>query len=293
MVVIYFGNLFAVFVIIASFGIGCMLQSNSACTSIVQNFNIDVNFVAVIITILGIYFVFSEEKKIAKISSIIIPISTIIYLIMSIMLLYIFKDNIVNSIVNITKSALNIKSGISGVICFGFMRALSTGLSKGMFSNEAGMGSSPIFEVTVNNKNIKEQSIISSISVFIDTTVLCTITGIIFVSSGCYINEYNPFILVQNVFNNLPYGSYLLSFCLTTFAIATIPCWAYYGKQAVKYLFSNRYIYTNIYKIIYVMCIYIGAIINLEFVWNISSIANAFMAIPNLFMIYYLINEIK
>lgn len=287
------GYIFSIFVIIASFGIGCMIQSNSAANTISQNFNIDINIIGILITIVGIYFVLAREKKIAKISSIIVPIATIVYLIMSAVLLYIFKDNIIYSIKEIIASALNLRAGITGIFAYSFIIALSTGLSKGMFSNEAGMGSSPIFEVTVNNKDIKNQSIISSTSVFIDTTILCTLTGIIFVASNFYLNETNPLTLVQNVFNVLPYGKYLLSFCLTSFALATIPCWAYYGKQGVKYIFKDKKIYEILYNIVYIVCIYIGAVTTLQVIWDISSIANAFMVIPNLFMIYYLIDEIK
>lgn len=285
--------LFAIFVIIASFGIGCMIQSNSAAESIVKNLNVDRVLVGIIITILASYVLFSNERKIAKISSIIVPISTVIFVIMSIILVYIFRDNVLNSIHIIIDDALNFKAGSVGILSFLTMKALSTGLSKGMFSNEAGMGSSPIFETTVNNTNIKEQSIISSTSVFIDTVVLCTLTGIIFVASNMYINETDPVMLVQNVFGVLPFGNYLLTFCLTSFALATIPCWGYYGSQAVRFIFKNKEAYQNLYKVIYTICIYIGAVSALETVWTLSSIANAFMALPNIFMIYYLLNEIE
>ncbi|MDD2376427.1 MAG: alanine:cation symporter family protein [Clostridia bacterium] len=285
--------LFAIFVIIASFGIGCMIQSNSVAENLSQNLNIDRNLIAIIITIIASYIIFSNERKIAKISSIIVPISTIIYFIMSIILLYIFRNNIINSILIIIDNAFNFKSGSVGIFTFLAMKALSTGLSKGMFSNEAGMGSSPIFETTVNNTNIKQQSIISSTSVFIDTVVLCSLTGIIFVASNMYINETNPVILVQNVFETLPFGNYLLTFCLTSFGFSAIPCWGYYGSQAIRFIFNNKVVYQNIYKIIYTICVYIGAVSAIELVWTLSSIANAFMTLPNIYMIYYLLDEIE
>ena len=285
--------LFSIFVIIASFGIGCMIQSNSIAENLSQSLNVDRNLIGIIITITASYIIFSNERKISKISSIIVPVSTIIYLIMSIMLIYIFRNNIINSVLIIVKDAFNFKSGSVGILTFLTMKALSTGLSKGMFSNEAGMGSSPIFETTVNNVNIKQQSIISSTSVFIDTVILCSLTGIIFVASNMYINETNPIILVQNVFNVFPFGRYLLTFCLTSFGLATIPCWGYYGSQAVRFIFNNNKVYQNIYKIIYAICVYIGAVSALEIVWSVSSIANAFMALPNIYMIYYLLDEIE
>lgn len=287
------GLLFSIFVIIASFGIGCMIQSNSAAESLVDNLNADRVFISLLITFTASYVLFSSERKIAKISSIVVPISTIIYLVMSILLLYMFRDNVLNSIALILQDAFNFKSGAVGIITFAGLKVLSTGLSTGLFSNEAGMGSSPIFETTVNNVNIKQQSIVSSCSVFIDTVLLCTLTGVIYVSSNMYVGISNPVTLAQTVFGVIPYGNYLLTFCLTSFALSTIPCWGYYGSQAVRYIFKNKEVYQNIYKIIYVVCIYIGAMAALEVVWTLSTVANALMCLPNIFMIYYLLDEIE
>lgn len=108
-----------------------------------------------------------------------------------------------------------------------------------------------------------------------------------------YIGITNPVTLAQNVFGILPYGKYLLTFCLTCFAISTIPCWGYYGSEAVRYIFKDKEFYQNVYKVIYVVCIYIGGMAALELVWALSSVANALMALPNIFMIYYLLNEIE
>jgi alanine or glycine:cation symporter, AGCS family len=154
------------------------------------------------------------------------------------------------------------------------------------------MGSSPIFSCNVDDNDIYKQSMVSSISVFIDTVVLCTITGIVMVSSKMYINEDNPINFVNNVFSSFPNGNYLLLVCLVTFALATIPCWGYYGLQGVKFIFKSKKIYQFLYKIIYCIFIYIGCIFSIKIVWSISSISNALMVIPNLYMIYYLIKEL-
>ena len=284
--------LFSVFVILSSFGIGCMVQSNSATNILNESFNLNKDIIAIIITVICSLIVFSSAKVLSKISSIIVPISTIIFLLMQFYLIYLFKDNIVYSINLIIQDAFNLKSQATGVVTYISLNALRSGLSKGMFSNEAGMGSTPIFESTSSEEDIVKQSTISSVSVFIDTVCLCTLTGIIFVSSGLYEIYDNPTTLVKEVFNIIPYGNILLSFCLVSFAISAIPCWSYYATEGVRFLFKSD-ITIILYKCIYCICIYLGCINTIKIVWSISSIANALMVIPNVIMIISLNKLIK
>ena len=155
------------------------------------------------------------------------------------------------------------------------------------------MGSSPLFNVTVKGNDIKKESIIASTSVFIDTVLLCTLTGIVLVSSGLFNIATNATDLTQKAFSIIPYGDYLLTFSLVIFAVATIPCWSYYGLIGVKFLFKDNMNVQKIYKTIYAICVFIGAILALDVVWSISSIANALMIIPNLIMIYMLKENIE
>lgn len=285
--------LFSIFTIIASFGIGSMIQSNAMSNSLIETFNVNKYIIAIIVTIICSYVIFGNEKRISNISSILVPIATLLYLFMCIYVLFIYKHNIASSIINIINEALNFKSVSGGIIGSIAIKAMNVGMSKGLFSNEAGMGSSPIFNATVKMKSMKNESIISSTSVFIDTVILCTITGIAIVSSGMYVVTNNPIELINETFKIIPYGKELLTFSIAIFAIATIPCWGYYGKCAVRFLFKENKKYEKIYDFIYAVCIYIGAIMTVNIVWGISSIANALMIIPNLVMIYKLKNEIK
>ena len=285
-------TLFSLFVILSSFGIGSMIQSSSASSILVSNFNLDYNFIAIIITFICSLIVFSSAKVLSKISSIIVPISTVIFVIMQIILLVIFKDNIIPSIKLIIQDAFNLKSGVTGILGFISISALRQGLSKGMFSNESGMGSTPIFECTSSEEDIVKQSTISSVSVFIDTVCLCTLTGIIFVASNMYSIYNNPTILAKEIFNIIPYGNILFSFCLISFALSAIPCWSYYGKEGVRYLFKSD-ISMIIYNLIYCISIYVGCISTIKIVWSISSIANALMIIPNCVMILLLYKDIS
>ena len=284
--------IFSLFVVLASFGIGCMIQSNSASNILVSTFNLNNNTVAVAITIFCSIIVFSSAKVISKVSSLIVPISSILFILMQIILLYIFRDNLINSLNVIINDAFNLTSTTTGIFGFISIKALSNGLSKGMFSNEAGMGSTPLFESTTSQQDIVKQSYISSVSVFIDTVCLCSLTGIVLVSSNIYMMYDSPMNLVLDVFKIIPYGNIILTFCLVSFSISAIPCWSYYGKVAIKYLFKSD-LGIIIYKCIYCFCIYFGCMSAIKIVWSVSSIANALMVIPNLIMIVYLYKIIE
>lgn len=283
---------FSLFVIISSFGIGSMIQSNSAAVSITNSFNIDIKWVAIFITFFASIILFGNSKKIANISSILVPFSSLIYIFLCMAILYIYRANFTSTIENIITNALNINSAASGISIMCFLNMISVGLSRGMFSNEAGIGSSPMFDVTSSEEDIIAQSKIAGFSVFIDTVIICTLTGIVISITNNYFYITSPMELVISVFSKIPYGNILLSVSLSIFAISTIPCWSYYGEVAIKFLTNNKKIYSIFYKLIYVITIYIGCKFEAKYIWSISSIANAMMSIPNIYMIMMLNKEI-
>ncbi|MDO4283105.1 MAG: amino acid carrier protein [Clostridia bacterium] len=286
-------TLFSLFVICSSFG-GAMIQSNAMTETISLDTNISKTIIAVIVTMFSCYVIFGNEERISTVSSIIVPIAIVIYVHMCIYLMISFKDNIINSIFLIVKEAFQFQSVCGGFLASAAINAMNVGMSKGLYSNEAGMGSSPLFNVSVNTKkSIKEESIIASTSVFIDTVLLCTITGILIVASGMYQEVTNPIDIVNNVFSMVPYGKFLLMVSISIFAISTLPCTGYYGVVGINYIFQNKKFYEIVYKMIYTICIYIGCLSTVKVVWSISSIFNAFMIFPNLILIYKLRKEIR
>ena len=160
-----------------------------------------------------------------------------------------------------------------------------------MFSNEAGMGSAPIFTATVDESGIDKEAKIAATSVVIDTIILCMLTGITIVVSGTY-NISNSAEMLTATFGVLPYGSFLLNVCMVFFVIATIPCWEYYGEQGVKYL-TNSNLFVYIFRILYIIGIYVGSVIYSGIVWDLASIANALMVLPNMYMIYKCVEDVK
>lgn len=276
---------FSIFVIIASFGIGAMIQSNSAVICLNNSFHIKKEILAVIVTVVGSYILLGNVKKIANISSVLVPIASSLYLIMCFYILLIFRNNIVTSIINIVKEGLNIKAFFTGTGIMYLLNMISSGLSKGVFSNEAGMGSSPMFDATSDEEDIKMQSKVASLSVLIDTLIFCMLTGITICSTYGYLNLSDPTELVNYVFSKFPCGEIFLSISISVFAIATIPCWSYYGEVAVNFIFRSKKIYVYFYKALYIFAIYFGGTKQISIIWAISSIANAFMSIPNLYML--------
>lgn len=275
---------FSLMLVFATIGMGAMVQANSLATIAKANFNIDVKIVGIFLATISCYIIFGGKHRIAKMSSILVPICTIIYIGLCGYILYVNKENILPSIKDIVLTSFGAKQIIGGVTGISIIKIIGTGFSRGMFSNESGMGSAPIFASTVDDEDVEFESKVASFSVVIDTMFLCMLTGITIVSSGIN-NISNIDLILNNVFGVLPGGNMMLTICLIIFVIATIPCWEYYGEQGVKYLFNNN-ISTYLYRIIYPIVIYIGCTMVANVVWDLSSIANALMSIPNLYMIY-------
>lgn len=276
--------LFAVVVAISAACTGTMTQSNALSTLLNVSIGVDKRIIGVILAILTAYIVFGGKRRIAKISSIVIPICTLIYVALCLAILYENRSNIFPGFKYIFECAFGLKQVAGGVVGVSLSQIIGRGFAMGMFSNEAGMGSAPIFTATVEEDDIETQSKIAATSVVIDTIILCMLTGITIVSTGMY-NIPDSGVMLNNVFGMVPLGNIILNICMVFFVIATIPCWEYYGEEAIKYLFkSNLSIY--IFRLLYIIGIYFGSIMVVEVVWDLAGIANALMTLPNLYMIY-------
>lgn len=276
--------LFSVFLICATIGMGAMVQANSLSTLVNFNFKIDKKLIGIVLAIISAYIIWGGKLRIAKLSSILVPVCSITYIFLCGYIICINRHMLVLGIINILKHAFGIYQITGGVIGFSITKTMGIGFSRGMFSNEAGMGSCPIFSATVDEQDIELQARIAALSVVIDTLVICLITGITIVSTGIY-NTNDIAYVINKVFEMAPYGKIIITVCLMVFVIATIPCWEYYGEQGMRYLFkSNSSVY--IMRIMYPIMIYIGCIMIQNIVWDLSSIANALMTIPNIYMIY-------
>lgn len=288
----FLGMLFAVFAVIASFGIGNMTQANSISESLKSTFNFDEKIVGVVLTVLALVIIVGGIKTISKVSSIVVPLMAIFYIIAGLIVVVMNIQNLPSGIVMIFKMAFSsqaVAGGGAGVITAGVMNAMGYGVARGVFSNEAGMGSAAITASAATTDDPVRQGYINMTGTFWDTIVVCTITGLCIASSGVLGTVGDDGELVQGAALTIlafksalgEVGAILVTIGIALFAFSTILGWEYHGEKAFEYIFGTHK-YNMAYRIIFSLVVFVGATTTLQVVWNFSDIANALMAIPNL-----------
>ena len=288
----FLGMLFAVFAVIASFGIGNMTQANSISESLKSTFNFDEKIVGVVLTVLAIVIIVGGIKTISKVSSIVVPLMAIFYIIAGLIVVVMNIQNLPSGIVMIFKMAFSsqaVAGGGAGVITAGVMNAMRYGVARGVFSNEAGMGSAAITASAATTDDPVRQGYINMTGTFWDTIVVCTITGLCIASSGVLGTVGDDGKLVQGAALTIlafksalgEVGAILVTIGIALFAFSTILGWEYHGEKAFEYIFGTHK-YNMAYRISFSLVVFVGATTTLQVVWNFSDIANALMAIPNL-----------
>ena len=288
----FLGMLFAVFAVIASFGIGNMTQANSISESLKSTFNFDEKIVGVVLTVLALVIIVGGIKTISKVSSVVVPLMAIFYIIAGLIVVVMNIQNLPSGIVMIFKMAFSsqaVAGGGAGVITAGVMNAMRYGVARGVFSNEAGMGSAAITASAATTDDPVRQGYINMTGTFWDTIVVCTITGLCIASSGVLGTVGDDGKLVQGAALTIlafksalgEVGAILVTIGIALFAFSTILGWEYHGEKAFEYIFGTHK-YNMAYRIIFSLVVFVGATTTLQVVWNFSDIANALMAIPNL-----------
>lgn len=276
--------LFCVFTAIAAFGIGNTIQANSIASIAEQSFNIPTYITGCVASILTALVILFGVKSIARVCSALVPFMAIFYVLGCIYILCVNYAVLGDTINLIFSSAFSAKAAGGGFIGTTIMMTMRYGIARGLFSNEAGMGSAPIIAAASHARNPVRQALVSSTGTFWDTVVVCAITGVVIVSSIIAypdIDHTQGAVLTYAAFNKIPYvGSVILMVSLVAFSFSTILGWSYYGEKAMEYLGGQRMIIY--YRMLWVVAVFFGSILNLVMVWNIADIMNALMAIPNL-----------
>jgi AGCS family alanine or glycine:cation symporter len=273
--------LFAIFTVIASFGIGNMVQANSISTLARDTFNIPTWVSGFIMMILAAIVILGGVKSIARTCEKLVPFMAVFYCLGCLILLVLNFKNIPSTFNLIIKSAFSGHAIVGGFLGAGVKEAMRFGIARGLFSNEAGMGSAPIIAAAAQTRNAVRQALVSSTGVFWDTVVVCAITGLVIVNSGMWIRGLDGAMLTKSAFSAMPFiGPLILNVGLLTFVFSTILGWSYYGEKALEYLFGNKVIMP--YRYTWVVAVLVGSIATLPMVWAFADIANALMAIPNL-----------
>ena len=296
------GWLFAFFAVVASFGIGNMTQGNSISSAMYETFNVPTWITGIVITILALIIIVGGIQTISKVSSIVVPFMAIFYVIAGLIVIILNYQNVPAGLAMIFKCAFSLQAvegGVAGTIVASMMQAMRFGVARGVFSNEAGMGSAAITAAAATTDHHVRQGYINMTGTFWDTIVVCTITGLAIASTGVLgmTDETGAIVkgsaLTIAAFKSVlgPLGSWLVTIGIALFAFSTILGWEYHGEKAWEYLFKTHK-YNMIYRIVFSLIVYVGATQTLDLVWNFSDIANALMAIPNLICMLLLSGEI-
>ena len=273
--------LFAVFTAVAAFGIGNMVQANSISTMLQTNMNVSPWISGGLMTLFTAVVIIGGIKSIARVCEYLVPFMAALYLIGCVVLLFIGRETLGETIQLIVTSAFTGQAALGGFAGAGMKEAVRFGIARGLFSNESGLGSAPIVAAAAQTDEPVRQALISSTGTFWDTVVVCAATGIVVVNSGEWTTGLKGAELTSAAFADVPViGPAVLTFGLLTFVFSTILGWSYYGEKAMEYLFGKRAIMP--YRWAWVVAVMVGSVASLHVVWTFADIANALMALPNL-----------
>lgn len=297
------GWLFALFAVLASFGIGNMTQVNSISSALNETVGFSKVAIGVVLTILSLAVIVGGIKSISKVSSVVVPLMAVFYIIAGIIVIIGNIQNIPAGLVMIFKYAFTpqaVTGGVLGNVVASMMTAMQYGIARGCFSNEAGMGSAAITAAAATTDHPVRQAYINMTGTFWDTIVVCSITGLCIASSGM-LGQIDPATgslytgsaLTIAAFKTVlgPLGGWLVTIGIALFAFSTILGWEYHGEKAFEYLLNTHKL-NIIYRLVFSCVVFFGATMQLDLVWKLSDIANALMAIPNLICMLLLSGEI-
>lgn len=281
----WLAKLFALFgVMVAFFGIGTFPQVNAITHAMQDTFNIPVLVTAIIVTLLVGLIILGGVKRIATASSVIVPFMAILYVTTSLVIILLNIEKVPDAILLIIDSAFNPQAALGGAVGLTVMKAIQSGVARGIFSNESGLGSAPIAAAAAQTREPVRQGLISMTGTFLDTIIVCTMTGIVLVLTGAWNNPELAGATVTNyAFSQglgVSIGATIVTVGLLFFAFTTILGWCYYGERCFVYLVGIRAI--KIYRLTYIILVGLGAFLHLNLIWIIADIVNGLMAFPNL-----------
>lgn len=274
---------FALFgIMTAMLGSGTTTQMNAIVSSVNAGFGVSTYITCAIVTILVAIITFGGLQSISKTASKIVPAMAVIYFIITVIFLIMNASEVPHAVGEVISGAFNGTAAAGGFAGAGIMLTIRSGIARGLYSNESGLGSAPIVAAAAKTKWPAEQGLISMTGTFIDTIIICTLTGLTIIVSGVWTGTTNGAEMTQAAFATT-YGSlapFVLTISLTLFAFTTIIGWNYYGERCWEYLFGTKTI--KLYRIGYIAILASAVFLKLEAIWSLADIVNGLMAIPNL-----------
>lgn len=281
----FLAKMFAFFGIgVAFFGIGTFAQVNAISDVMLVTFKSPKLLTAIILTILVALVILGGIKRISKVAEKIVPSMAIFFVLSSIVIILYNISSLPAVLSIVITSAFTKTAGMGGFAGATVMLAMRSGIARGVFSNESGLGSAPIAAAAAKTDSCVKQGLISMTGTFIDSIIICTMTGLVLIMSGLWSGGLEGARLTTAAFNSLlpvaGLGKYVVTIGLVFFAFTTILGWNYYGERCTVYLFGVKAILP--YKIIYLILVAIGGFLNLSLIWTLADIVNGLMAVPNL-----------
>lgn len=297
------GVLFALFAVLASFGIGNLTQANSIAEAISSSYSVPAWVIGAILAIFSLCVLVRGIRSIGVVSSIVVPTMAVFYFITSIIVIIVNFAALPAGIMEMFRMAFSFDSvagGIGGSIVASMLTAMRWGVARGVFSNEAGLGSAPIAAAAARTDHASRQGYVNMTGTFLDTMIICMLTGLVIASSGM-LGTVDPatgklvsgvqltILAFSTVFGQ--YGALIVSVSIALFAFSTILGWEYYGEKSLEYLIKARPAIMG-YRIIFALITYVGATTTLEVAWNFSDTMNGLMIIPNLICLWWLNKDV-
>jgi alanine or glycine:cation symporter, AGCS family len=279
----WLGVSFAVFGSLAAFGIGNMIQANTAAIAVVESMGTSKFSVGIVLSVLTGMVIIGGIKRISDVASYFVPLMVAIYFIGAIVVILSHLDQLGVGIKLILEHAFTGTAATGGFIGASLAQTIRYGVARGLFSNESGMGSAPIAAAAAKTNQPAKQALVSMSGTFLDTLVVCSLTALALASTGVWVSGETGVALTLQAFSEgLPgnWGHLIVTVSAITFAFSSILAWEYYGEKCFEYLFGDKWI--HLYRYLWVLFVFVGSMVKLELVWNFSDAMNALMAVPNL-----------
>lgn len=279
---IWLGYLFALFGCIAAFGAGNTVQANSMADVLRSDFNIPTWLTGLIIMVLVGLVLIGGVRRIGRVAAALVPLMTIFYLLAGLAALLLNAETIPHAFYTVIEAAFTPVAAQGGFAGAAVWAAIRFGVARGIFSNEAGLGTAPIAHASAQTKEPVRQGLIAMLGTFIDTIIICSITGLTIVSTGLWTSGTSGAALTSAAFSqSVPVvGPYVVPLSLAIFAFTTTLGWSYYGERCIEFLLGKKAVVP--YRVLWVLVLPVGAVVTLDFVWLLADTLNAMMAIPNL-----------
>jgi len=277
----WLGTLFALFAMVAAFGIGNTVQANAVADVIETNMAVPAWLTGVVLAILVFLVIIGGIRRIAQVTEKLVPFMAVVYVVGALAIIIWNFTDVPGALAQIVTEAFSGSAATGGFAGAAVWAAIRFGVARGIFSNEAGLGSAPIAHAAARTNSPVRQGTIGMMGTFIDTIIICTMTALVIVLTGAWKTGESGAALTSMAFNDgIPGGNWVVTFGMIFFAFTTIVAWSYYGERCAEFLFGVKVIMP--YRYLWVVLLVVGAVANLELIWLIADVLNALMAIPNL-----------